>query len=130
MIAIILLIFWCWNKEMFLFLFCKYSWVLNIIVGFTKYCQYMVVYHQNLVNMLHNSVIIQSLLRIRKKIYKFSSLGGILHISAKLQGGICKTSCWLTEKFDGWGKLINVVQFQGVTEVLLISVNNWRNLQF
>ena len=39
--------------------------------------------------------------------------GGILHISAKLQGGICKTSCWLTEEFDGGGKLINVVQFQG-----------------
>jgi len=35
-----------------------------------------------------------------------------LHISAKLQGGICKTSCSLTEKFDGWGKLINIVQFQ------------------
>ena len=51
--------------------------------------------------------------KIRKNIYKFSSSGGILHISAKLQGGICKTSCWLTEKFDGGGKLINVVQFQG-----------------
>jgi len=32
----------------------------------------------------------QSLLRIRKKIYKFSSLGGILHISAKLQGVFAK----------------------------------------
>jgi len=53
-----------------------------------------------------------------------------LHISAKLQGGICKTSCWLTEDFDGRGKLINVVQFQGVIEVLLISGGNWRNLQF
>jgi len=73
---------------------------------------YMVVYRQNLVNMLHNSMIMQSLLRI-KKIYKFSSSRGILHISVKLQGGICKTSCWLTEKFDRWGKLIDVVQFQG-----------------
>jgi len=27
--------------------------------------------------------------------------------------GICKKSCWLTEEFDGRGKLINVVQFQG-----------------
>jgi len=44
---------------------------------------------------------------IRKK-YKFSSLGDILHISAKLQG-ICKMWCWLTEEFDGVGKLINVV---------------------
>jgi len=49
----------------------------------------MVVYHQNLPNMLHNSVIMQSLARIRKK-YKFSSLGGILHISAKLQGVFAK----------------------------------------
>ncbi|RHN60458.1 hypothetical protein MtrunA17_Chr4g0026031 [Medicago truncatula] len=48
---------------------------------------------------------------------------GILHISAKLQGGICKTSCSLTEKFDGRGKLTNVVKFQGVIEVLLISEN-------
>jgi len=31
----------------------------------------------------------------------------------KTSGGICKTSCWLTEKFDRGGKLINVVQFQG-----------------
>jgi len=54
----------------------------------------MVVYRQNLANMLHNSMIMQSLLRIKKK-YKFSSSGSILHISAKLQGGICKTSCWL-----------------------------------
>jgi len=46
-----------------------------------------------------------------KKKKKLSS-GGILHISAKLHGGICKTSCWLTEEFDGGGKLINVVQFQ------------------
>jgi len=70
---------------------------------------YMVVYRQNLANMLHNSMIMQSLLRIKKN----SSLGGILHISVKLQGGICKTSCKLTEKFERWGKLINVVQFQG-----------------
>ncbi|AES60362.1 hypothetical protein MTR_1g044490 [Medicago truncatula] len=54
---------------------------------------YMVVYRQNLANILHNSVIMQSLLRIRKKKYKFSSSGDILHISEKLQGGICKTSC-------------------------------------
>jgi len=80
----------------------------------------MVVYRQNLVNMLHNSMIMQSLLRIKKKIYKFSSPGGILQISAKLQGGICKSSCWLTEKFDRGGKLINVVQFQRVIKILLI----------
>jgi len=49
----------------------------------------MVVYRQNLTNMLHNSVIMQSLLKIRKK-YKFSSLGRILHISAKLQGVFAK----------------------------------------
>ena len=55
----------------------------------------------------------QSLLKIRKKKYKFLSSGGILNICAKLRGGICKTSCWLTEKFGGGGKLINVVQFQG-----------------
>jgi len=30
-------------------------------------------------------------------------------------------SCSLTEKFDGGGKLINVVKFQGVIKVLLIS---------
>jgi len=29
--------------------------------------------------------------------------------------------CSLTEKFDREGKLINVVQFQGVIEVLLTS---------
>jgi len=49
----------------------------------------MVIYCQNLVNMLHNSVIMQSLLRIRKK-YKFSSSWGILHISANLQGVFAK----------------------------------------
>jgi len=43
----------------------------------------MVVYRQNLANMLHNSVIMQSLLKIRKK-YKYSSLEGILYISAKI----------------------------------------------
>jgi len=48
----------------------------------------MVVYRQNLANMLHNSMIMQTLLRI--KIYKFSSLGGILHISAQLQGVFAK----------------------------------------
>jgi len=47
----------------------------------------MVVYHQNLDNMLQNSVIMQSLLRLRKK---NSSLGGILHISAKLHGVFAK----------------------------------------
>ena len=46
-------------------------------------------------------------LRIRKK----SSSGGILCINAKLHGGICKTWCWLTKKFDGGDKLINAVQF-------------------
>ena len=49
----------------------------------------MVVYRQNVANMLHSSMIMQSLLRIRKK-YKSSSLGGILHISAKLQGVFAK----------------------------------------
>jgi len=44
----------------------------------------------------------------------------------KTYGGICETWCWLTEEFDGGGKLINVVQFQGVIEVLLISGGgNW-----
>jgi len=58
----------------------------------------------------------------KKKKYKFLSSGGILHISAKYQGGdIYKTSCWLTEEFDGGGKLTNVVQFQEVIEVLLMS---------
>ena len=66
----------------------------------------------------------------KKKKYKFLSLRGILHISAKLHGGICKTSCWLTEVFDTWDKLINVVQFQGVIEVLLMSGGYWQNLQF
>jgi len=28
-------------------------------------------------------------------------------------GSICKTSYWLTEEFDGGGKLINIVQFHG-----------------
>jgi len=49
----------------------------------------MVLYRQNLANMLHNSMIMQSLLRI-KKIYKFSSSVGILHISAKLRGVFAK----------------------------------------
>jgi len=31
-------------------------------------------------------------------------------------GGICKTSCSLTEKFDGGSKLINAVKFQGVID--------------
>jgi len=30
-------------------------------------------------------------------------------------------SCSLIEKFDGEGKLINVVKFQGIVEILLIS---------
>jgi len=30
----------------------------------------------------------------------------------KTSGGICKTWCWLTEKFEGGGELINVVQSQ------------------
>jgi len=50
----------------------------------------MVVYRQNLANMLHNSVIMRLLLRIRKKKHKFSSSGDILHISAELQGGYLK----------------------------------------
>jgi len=50
----------------------------------------MVVYRQNLANMFHNSVIMQSLLMIRKKIYKFSSSGGILHISAIFRGVFAK----------------------------------------
>jgi len=29
------------------------------------------------------------LVKDKKKIYKFSSSGGILHVSAKFQGGIC-----------------------------------------
>ena len=33
-------------------------------------------------------------------------------------------SCWLTKEFDGGGKLINVVQFHGIIEVLLISGGN------
>jgi len=49
----------------------------------------MVVYRQNLANMLHNSMIMQSLLSL-KKIYKFSSSRGILHISAKLWGVFAK----------------------------------------
>jgi len=39
-------------------------------------------------------------------------MGQFVH-KCKISGGICKTSCWLTEKFNGGGKLINVVQFQG-----------------
>jgi len=31
----------------------------------------------------------------KEKKYKFSSSGSILHIGAKLHGGICKTWCWL-----------------------------------
>jgi len=38
--------------------------------------------------------------------------GGRFAHKCKTSGGICKTSCSLTEKFDGGGKLINVVQFQ------------------
>ena len=60
-------------------------------------------------------IFFESKIRKRKKKYKykFSSSESILHISVKLQRSICKTSCWLTEEFDGGGKLINVVQFQG-----------------
>ena len=68
---------------------------------------YMVVYRQNLANMLHNSMIMQSLLKIKKiQIFKFR--GRFAH-KCKTSGGICKMSCWLTEKFDRGGKLINVV---------------------
>jgi len=43
---------------------------------------HMVVYRQNLANMFHNLMIIQSFLRIRKR--KKIKFRGILHISAKL----------------------------------------------
>ena len=62
--------------------------------------------------------------KYKKKIYKFSCSRGILHISAKLEGGICKTSCSLTEKFNGGGKLINVVQFQG-GNWSFVNVRGW-----
>jgi len=61
----------------------------------------MVVYRQNLAIMLHNSATMKSLLRIRKKKYKFSNLGGILHIKCKTSGWVFATWCWLTEEFDG-----------------------------
>jgi len=38
-------------------------------------------------------------------------MGHFAH-KCKTSGGICKTSYWLTEELDRWGKLINVVQFQ------------------
>jgi len=41
------------------------------------------------------------------------------YINFQVQGAFCKTSCWLTEEFDRGGKLINVVQFQGVIEVFV-----------
>ena len=65
----------------------------------------------------------------RKKYKKFQVQGHFAH-KCKTSEGICKTSCWLTEKFDERGKLINVMQFRRVIEVLLISGGNWRNLQF
>jgi len=43
-----------------------------------------------------------------------------LHISAKFQGVFDHNRKQLTEKFNGGGKLINVMQFYGVIEVLLI----------
>jgi len=42
-----------------------------------------------------------------------------LHISAKFQGVFDHNRKQLTEKFNRGGKLINVMQFQGI--VLLIS---------
>jgi len=45
------------------------------------------VYRQNLTNMLHNSVIMQSLLRMRKQ----KSSSGSIHISAKLHGVFAKS---------------------------------------
>jgi len=50
-----------------------------------------------------------------QKKYKFSSSRGILHISAKHQGerGICKTSCSLTEKFDGLVNWLMLCNFRG-----------------
>jgi len=68
-------------------------------------------------------------IKIRTKIYKILSLGYFVY-KCKTLGGICKTLCGLTEDFDGGGKLINVVQFQEIIEVLLILGDNWRNLQF
>jgi len=47
-------------------------------------------------------------------------MGHFAH-KCKTLGGICKTSCWLTEIFDGGGKLINVVQFQ---------MGNWSFVNF
>jgi len=47
----------------------------------------MVVYRQNLANMFHNLVIMQSLLKIRKKYINFQ----VYEAFAKLQGNICKT---------------------------------------
>jgi len=44
----------------------------------------------------------------RKKKFKFK--GHFAH-KCKTSWGICKTSCRPIEKFDGGGKLINVVQF-------------------
>jgi len=64
-----------------------------------------------------------------KNKYKFKIWMHFAH-KYKTSGDICKTSCWLTEDFNGWGKLINVVSFQGVIEVLLMSGGNLRNLQF
>jgi len=57
--------------------------------------------------------------KIRKKYINFQVRGHFAH-KCKTSGGICKTSCLLTEEFDGGGKLTNVVQFQGIIEVLLI----------
>ena len=57
-------------------------------------------------------------------------MGAILHISAKLQSDICKTSCWLTEEFDGGVNWLTLCNFRGLIEVLLILGGNWRNLQF
>jgi len=49
-------------------------------------------------------------LRIRRKKNKFT--GHFAH-KCKTSVGIYKRWYWLTEKFDGGGKLINIVQFQG-----------------
>jgi len=47
----------------------------------------MVVYRQNLVNMLHNSMIVQSLLKIKKYIKKIKFRGHFAH-KCKTSGGV------------------------------------------
>jgi len=56
--------------------------------------------------------------------------GGHFAHKCKTSEGIYKMSCWLTEEFDGGGKLINVVQFQEGNWSFVNVRGNWRNLQF